>query len=84
MRAVLNACLDGRRLTEVASVLAGLPERVPPDDRVNATAVFSVILETLVERHDEKIVVGGAANLTPADFSRACTRFSKRWRSRWC
>jgi heat-inducible transcriptional repressor len=70
LRAVLNACLDGRRLTEVASVLAELPERVPPADRVNATAVFSVILETLVERHDEKIVVGGAANLTPADFSR--------------
>ncbi len=70
LRAVLNACLDGRRLTEVASVLAELPERVPPSDRVNATSVFSVILESLVERHDEKIVVGGAANLTPADFSR--------------
>jgi heat-inducible transcriptional repressor len=70
LRAVLNACLDGRRLTDVASVLAELPERVLPADRINATAVFSVILETLVERHDEKIVVGGAANLTPADFSR--------------
>jgi heat-inducible transcriptional repressor len=70
LRAVLNACLDGRRLTEVASVLAELPERVTPAERGNATAVFSVILESLVERHDEKIVVGGAANLTPADFSR--------------
>jgi heat-inducible transcriptional repressor len=70
LRAVLNACLDGRRLTDVASVLAELPERVLPAERINATAVFSVILETLVERHDEKIVVGGAANLTPADFSR--------------
>jgi heat-inducible transcriptional repressor len=70
LRAVLNACLDGRRLTEVASVLAELPERVPPADRVNATAVFSVILESLVERHEEKVVVGGAANLTSADFSR--------------
>ena len=28
LRAVLNACLDGRRLTEVASVVADLPERV--------------------------------------------------------
>jgi heat-inducible transcriptional repressor len=70
LRAVLNACLDGRRLTEVASVLAELPERVTPAERGNATAVFSVILESLVERHDEKIVVGGAANLTSADFSR--------------
>jgi len=69
LRAVLNACLDGRRLTEVASVVAELPERVTPTERGNAAAVFSVILETLVERHEERIVVGGAANLTSADFA---------------
>ena len=69
LRAVLNACLDGRRLTEVASVVADLPGRITPCERANAAAVFSVILESLVERHDEKIIVGGAANLTPADFS---------------
>jgi heat-inducible transcriptional repressor len=38
-------------------------------DRRNAAAVFSVILDTLVERHEERVVVSGAANLTPADFS---------------
>ena len=70
LRAVLNACLDGRMLTEVASLVAELPERVTPAERANATAVFSVILETLVERHEERVVVGGAANLTPADFAR--------------
>jgi heat-inducible transcriptional repressor len=69
LRAVLNACLDGRMLTEVASVVADLPERVQPGERPNAAAVFSVILESLVERHEEKVVVGGASNLTPADFS---------------
>jgi heat-inducible transcriptional repressor len=70
LRALLNACLDGRRLTEVADVIADLPERVHPDERPNAAAVFSVILESLVERNEERIVVGGAANLAPADFSR--------------
>ncbi len=30
LRAVLNACLDGRKLTDVASVVAELPERVEP------------------------------------------------------
>jgi heat-inducible transcriptional repressor len=70
LRAVLNACLDGRMLTEVASVVAGLPERVQPQDRPNAAAVFSVILESLAGRNEEKIVVGGASNLTPADFSK--------------
>jgi heat-inducible transcriptional repressor len=70
LRAVLNACLDGRRLTEVASVVADLPERVEIRERPNAAAVFSVILETLAERHEERVVVGGAANLASADFSK--------------
>ena len=69
LRAVLNACLDGRRLTEVAVVIADLPERIQPSDRPNATAVFSVILESLIERNEEKVVVSGASNLTAADFS---------------
>jgi heat-inducible transcriptional repressor len=70
LRAVLNACLDGRKLADVASVVAELPARVSEADRPNAAAVFSVIVETLVERHEERVVVGGAANLTTADFSK--------------
>jgi heat-inducible transcriptional repressor len=70
LRAVLNACLDGRKLADVPSVVAELPERVSVVERPNAAAIFSVIVETLVERHDERVVVGGAANLTQADFSR--------------
>jgi heat-inducible transcriptional repressor len=70
LRAVLNAYLDGRRLTEVASVVDELPERVDPIERPTAAAVFSVILETLVDRHEERVVVGGAANLASADFAK--------------
>ena len=70
LRALLNACLDGRKLADIPSVVAELPERVSVVERSNAAAVFSVIVETLVERHDERVVVGGAANLTQADFSR--------------
>ena len=70
LRAVLNACLDGRKLADVATVVAELPERVTPLERPNAAAVFSVIVETLVDRHEERVAVGGAANLTAADFSR--------------
>jgi heat-inducible transcriptional repressor len=70
LRAVLNACLDGRRLADVPSVVAELPDRVSLVERPNAAAVFSVIVDTLVERHEERVVVGGAANLTQADFSR--------------
>lgn len=70
LRAVLNACLDGRKLADVATVVAELPDRVTPMERPNAAAVFSMIVETLVDRHEERVVVGGAANLTPTDFSR--------------
>jgi heat-inducible transcriptional repressor len=70
LRAVLNACLDGRKLADVATVVADLPHRLSPMERPNAAAVFSVIVETLVDRHEERVVVGGAANLTPDDFSR--------------
>jgi heat-inducible transcriptional repressor len=69
LRAVLNAYLDGRRLSEAASLVVELPDRVQHGDRYNAAAVFSVILDTLVEHHEERVVVSGAANLTPADFS---------------
>src|SRR6266851_5214600 len=48
LRALLNACLDGRRLAEAATVIADLPERVQTGDRHNAAEVFSVILDTLV------------------------------------
>jgi heat-inducible transcriptional repressor len=70
LRAVLNASLDGHRLTDVTSAVTDLPERINPADRSVAAAVLSVIFETLVERHEERVVVAGAANLAPADFAR--------------
>jgi heat-inducible transcriptional repressor len=70
LRAVLNSCLDGRPLGDAAGVVADLPAMIDPGDRPNAVAVLSVLLESLVERHEEKIVFGGAANLTARDFSR--------------
>jgi heat-inducible transcriptional repressor len=70
LRAVLNACLDGRPLGDAAGVIGDLPAQMDPGDRPNAAAVFSVLLESLVERHEEKIVFGGAANLTARDFSK--------------
>jgi heat-inducible transcriptional repressor len=70
LRAVLNSCLDGRPLGDAAGVIGDLPAQIDPADRPNAAAVLSVLLESLVERHEEKIVFGGAANLTARDFSK--------------
>ncbi|GII89962.1 heat-inducible transcriptional repressor HrcA [Sinosporangium siamense] len=69
MRAVLNACLDGCRLNKVPDLVADLPERLPEEDRPAAATILSVLLETLVDRHDEKIVFAGAANLAAPDFT---------------
>jgi heat-inducible transcriptional repressor len=70
VRAVVNACLDGRRLSEAAGLVTTLGERIPAGERANANAVFSALLDSLVERSEEKIVFGGAANLAAHDFSK--------------
>ncbi|MEO3828683.1 heat-inducible transcriptional repressor HrcA [Actinomadura sp. B10D3] len=71
LRALLNTCLDGLGLGDVPAAVADLPEKVGPDDRPVAAAVLSVLLETLVEKHEEKIVFAGAANLAAVDFSQS-------------
>jgi len=69
LRAVLNAPLDGCALAGVPDVVEDLPARLPLEDRPAVATILSVLLETLVERHEEKIVFAGTANLAAADFS---------------
>lgn len=69
LRQMLNRVLVGTWLTEVPNAVEDLPSQLPPDERAMAAAVLSVLLESLVERHDEKIVLGGTANLAAMDFS---------------
>ncbi|ETK35912.1 heat-inducible transcriptional repressor HrcA [Microbispora corallina] len=69
LRGILNGCLDGCGLSSVPETVADVPDRLPPEDRQVAATILSVLLETLVERHEEKIVFGGTANLAAADFS---------------
>jgi heat-inducible transcriptional repressor len=68
LRAVLNACLDGHKLAEAAASVTGLADRIPVPERANAGAVFSVLLDSLAERTEERIVFGGTANLSGPDF----------------
>jgi heat-inducible transcriptional repressor len=70
LRAVLNACLDGHKLADAALTVSGLADRIPVSERPNAGAVFSVLLESLAERHEERVVFGGAANLAAPDFGK--------------
>jgi heat-inducible transcriptional repressor len=70
VRAMVNAALDGRKLSEAKALVGTLGERVPAGMRPNANAVFAALLDSLVERHEERIVIGGAANLAAHDFSK--------------
>jgi heat-inducible transcriptional repressor len=70
VRAVLNACLGGQKLADAAAMVTDLSERIPVEERANANAVFSVLLASLIERNEEKIVFAGTANLAAHDFSK--------------
>ena len=70
VRAVLNARLAGHKLSDAAVMVGDLGERIPAEDRPNANAVFTLLLASLVERNEEKIVFSGAANLAAHDFSK--------------
>ncbi|MFJ6214633.1 heat-inducible transcriptional repressor HrcA [Streptomyces sp. NPDC092296] len=64
LRARLNAQAGGVRFPDVPALLQDLPEGFEPDDRPVVAAVLSTLFETLVERTEERIMLGGTANLT--------------------
>nr|WP_240437607.1 heat-inducible transcriptional repressor HrcA [Sciscionella marina] len=70
VRAQLNSALAGERLTDAATKLAELPEQVPPELRDVMVRISTVLVEALIEHPEERIVLGGTANLTRnvADF----------------
>jgi heat-inducible transcriptional repressor len=70
LRSVLNACLGGHKLADAAAMVTDLSDRIPVEERANANAVFSVLLASLIQRNEEKIVFAGTANLAAHDFSR--------------
>lgn len=63
LRAQLNAATVGRRLPEAAGRLEDLPDAFTVEQRPMVAAVVSALLESLVEQHEERIVLGGTANL---------------------
>ncbi len=70
LRSRLNAAVDGVGLAEAHDVLAGLRSSFVPEDRPAVEAIVTSLLETLAERREERIALGGTANLTrfPGDF----------------
>jgi heat-inducible transcriptional repressor len=63
LRAQLNAATVGVRLPEAAGLLDDLPDRFGADERPVVAAVLAALLESLVEEHEDRVVLGGTANL---------------------
>jgi len=63
LRSDLNQAVGGRTFTAVAERVADLPDRFAAQDRPAVSVVLATLLESVVERHEERIVLGGTANL---------------------
>ena len=70
LRAMLNTAVVGRRLSEASVLVAELPDAAPNDLRDAVTTLCLVLIDALVEHPEERLVLGGTANLTRnvADF----------------
>jgi heat-inducible transcriptional repressor len=64
LRARLNTRVTSVLVTEVPTHLADFVDHEPAASRATASAVVAVLLESLVERREDRVVVGGASNLT--------------------
>jgi len=66
LRAVINEKLDGKRLVDTPALIQALCEEVDPMLRRGMSSLAAVLLETLIERTDERIALAGTASLTRA------------------
>ncbi len=64
LRSVFGSRLHGAKLLDAPQALADLPDAAPPGLRPVLTSVLSVVLATLVEKPEERVAIGGTANLT--------------------
>ncbi|MBF6132382.1 heat-inducible transcriptional repressor HrcA [Nocardia otitidiscaviarum] len=64
LRGMLGKAMDGKRLGAASAAVAELPEHAPAKLRDVLVRVSTVLVETLVEHPEERLVLGGTANLT--------------------
>lgn len=71
LREALGAALVGKRLAAASVAVAELAAEAPTDLRDAMVRASTVLVETLVEHGEERLVLGGTANLNrnPADFT---------------
>jgi len=64
VKTLLSEAVSGKKLPEASAALVSCPERARPELRRAVTLCVTVLVETLVEEPDDRIVLGGTANLT--------------------
>ena len=64
LRARLNGLIVGRRLADVPAQVAELSEQFAPEHRAAVDTLSAVLLEAVVEQREERVALGGTANLT--------------------
>ncbi len=64
LRDLLNSRLADLRLSDAPAALTDVPDGTPADLRPVMTTLMTVLLETLVERAEERVALAGTANLT--------------------
>jgi heat-inducible transcriptional repressor len=64
LRRSVNEKLAGQRLADTPPLVQTLVEECDPGRRATMTCLASVLLETLVERSEERLALAGTANLT--------------------
>jgi heat-inducible transcriptional repressor len=70
LRAQLNSAMVGEPLADASAKVAELPEQAPSELRDVMIRICSVLIESLVDHPDDRLLLGGTANLTRnvADF----------------
>jgi heat-inducible transcriptional repressor len=64
LRRRVNEKLAGQKMADTPPLVQSLVDECPPQDRGAMTCLASVLLETLVERSEERLMLAGTANLT--------------------
>jgi heat-inducible transcriptional repressor len=65
LRTRLLAAVLGQRLSDAVAQVSDLPESFAPEHRTTVNAVVATLVETMSdERYDERVLIGGTANLT--------------------
>ena len=63
VRSLFGAALDGQRLEEASYAVAELANNAPAELQEPILEIASVLVQTLVERDEDRLVLGGTSNL---------------------